>query len=267
MTTATTPITAASYERVYHTTQGLRSSPRGAAQSLEDFASGRAGPARASPVPRRRGRGGVRCILGPARTHRCCDAARSRAFTSSWSPTSTASRVATERDTYRQEQTAAPTASAVVYQRSPGRGLAGGTARRKTCCTRSPSIEREKTQRRTRLGRRAKAQAGMVIGQGRPPYGYALRDRADAERQAARQRTRAGPAARRRSCARIFVLLRHRSTAEVADAPERRRRPRAAAVDADVVYDIARHAVYMGQWRYGANHRKGRARRSEHRRR
>ncbi len=114
----------------------------------------------------------------------------------------------------------------------------------------------EDHKERTKRGRREKAERGEVVGMGTPPYGYTYTSVLT-------------PKGKRRVIGlepdpltapvvvRIFDLLRHRSVADVAAMlnAESIQAPRHARWTPDTIYWMSRHAVYMGEWRYGRNHR------------
>lgn len=117
--------------------------------------------------------------------------------------------------------------------------------------------ERERICLRTTIGRRKKAKEGMVVGAGRPPYGYRFTYVTLPHGKRRVVGLELDPAtvdvARR-----ILTDLRTRSTLDVADALNREGIPacRAKRWSAASILCIAQNPVYCGRWVYARHERR-----------
>ena len=112
--------------------------------------------------------------------------------------------------------------------------------------------ERDKTRLRTMLNKQTKARLGEVVGAGPAPYGYRY-----TTKRLTNGKTRVvglkPDSTESAIVARIFSLLPHRSTVQIADLlnEEGIPAPRGERWLHGVIYNLATSTVYTGTWVYG----------------
>ena len=112
--------------------------------------------------------------------------------------------------------------------------------------------ERDKTRLRTMLNKQTKARLGEVVGAGPAPYGYRYTTKSLTNGKTRVVGLEPDPA-EAAIVARIFSLLPHRSTVQIADLlnDEGIPAPRGARWLHGVIYNLATSTVYTGTWMYG----------------
>lgn len=139
----------------------------------------------------------------------------------------------------------------VVYQRVPLEDTPEGRLLKNQLFS-FAEYEREKIALRTMMGRQRKAQTGMVVGGGDPPYGYRFTHQTlDNGKQ--RVRGLEPDPAKEAITRRILRDLRIRSTQEIADGlnDEGVPGPRGGRWTGRAVWYIAIDPVYAGTWVFG----------------